>query len=100
MHRLNLLFFVINNDIKLYNNYVSIIGPENFWGAVAGDPEPLDGQQPLLGTSGGVRFAAVALVVPLHALLWSCARWQVTGPLARADTGWSQVDHKLIISWS
>eukprot|EP00913_Durusdinium_trenchii_P035902 g33594.t1 len=31
--------------------------------AVAGDAEPLDGQQPLLGISGGVRFAAVALVV-------------------------------------
>lgn len=51
--------------------------------AVAGDPEPLDGQVPLLGTSGGVRFAAVALVVPLHALLWSCARWQVTGRVLR-----------------
>lgn len=53
--------------------------PRAFSGAVAGDAEPLDGQQPLLGISGGVRFAAVALVVPVHALLWACARWQVTG---------------------
>ncbi|CAK9110029.1 1 [Durusdinium trenchii] len=51
--------------------------------AVAGDAEPLDGQQPLLGISGGVRFAAVALVVPVHALLWACARWQVTGRVLR-----------------
>eukprot|EP00438_Fugacium_kawagutii_P005124 Skav215187 [mRNA] locus=scaffold3330:62429:82690:- [translate_table: standard] len=50
-------------------------------GLVAGDPEPLDGQIPLLGTTGGVRFAAVALVVPFHALLWACARWQVTGQM-------------------
>jgi len=55
-------------------------------GAVAGDPEPLDGQVPLLGTSGRVRFAAVALVVPLHALLWSCALWQVTGQIRDAFT--------------
>ena len=38
---------------------------------------------PLLGQSTPVRFAAVALVVPLHALLWACARWQVTGRILR-----------------
>lgn len=52
--------------------------------AVAGDPEPsADGNVPLLGQSTPVRFAAVALVVPLHALLWACARWQVTGRILR-----------------
>lgn len=52
--------------------------------AVAGDPEPsADGNVPLLGQSTAVRFAAVALVVPLHALLWACARWQVTGRILR-----------------
>ena len=65
-----------------------VCGIKKIWGAVAGDPEPLDGQQPLLGTSGGVRFAAVALVVPLHALLWSCARWQVTGWFRAAGYRW------------
>lgn len=36
---------------------------------MAGDPKPLDGAEPLLGTNGAVRLAAVTLVVPLHALL-------------------------------
>ena len=44
------------------------IGPK-IGGAVAGDPKPLDGAEPLLGTNGAVRLAAVTLVVPLHALL-------------------------------
>ncbi|CAK0841109.1 unnamed protein product [Prorocentrum cordatum] len=51
---------------------------------VAGDaPVPADGIQPLLGTTLAQRFAAVGLLVPVHAAAWTFARWQVTGRAVR-----------------
>ncbi|CAJ1416044.1 unnamed protein product [Effrenium voratum] len=49
---------------------------------VTGDPDPNYGV-PIMGQSTAVRFSAVALVVPVHALLWAMARWQVTGRVLR-----------------
>jgi len=49
-------------------------------GAATGGP-------PLGGRSGLVRFAAVGLLVPLHALAWAAARWQVTGSAIRRQRG-------------
>eukprot|EP00933_Yihiella_yeosuensis_P040353 TRINITY_DN34639_c0_g1_i1.p1 TRINITY_DN34639_c0_g1~~TRINITY_DN34639_c0_g1_i1.p1 ORF type:complete len:1965 (+),score=368.55 TRINITY_DN34639_c0_g1_i1:571-5895(+) len=47
---------------------------------VTPDPSlPVDGERPLLGQERAIRFAAVGLIVPIHALLWNIARWQVTG---------------------
>jgi len=53
---------------------------------VSGDPPASpDGQPLLLGRATGIRFAAVGLVIPLHAMMWWMARWQITGPALRSD---------------
>ncbi|CAE8697970.1 unnamed protein product [Polarella glacialis] len=55
---------------------------------VTGDaPVLAGGGRPLMGETQLVRFAAVGLLVPIHALLWSCARWQVTGRVLRMSKG-------------
>jgi len=52
--------------------------------AATGDPPTRSMQsQPLGGRSTGERFAAVGLLVPLHALLWSFAAWQTRGAAAK-----------------
>jgi len=52
--------------------------------AVAGDPPATsDGRPPLGGRGTGIRFAAVGLLVPVHALLRSFALWHVSGCAAR-----------------
>eukprot|EP00931_Biecheleriopsis_adriatica_P039465 TRINITY_DN22569_c0_g2_i1.p1 TRINITY_DN22569_c0_g2~~TRINITY_DN22569_c0_g2_i1.p1 ORF type:complete len:2009 (+),score=358.66 TRINITY_DN22569_c0_g2_i1:92-6118(+) len=65
--------------------------------AVTGDPPaPSDGGTPLGGQSLAVRFAAVGLVVPMHALLWACARWQVTGRVLRLQAPLSCASRSLL----
>jgi len=55
---------------------------------VSGDPQGVaEGKHPLGGGTAVVRFAAVGLLVPLHALAWSFAQWQVTGEALRNKWG-------------
>jgi len=50
-------------------------------------PARARGQRPLGGDGRVMRFAAVGLLVPFHALAWSFARWQVTGAALRGRWG-------------